>query len=112
MSIVAKPLISSRFAASTDNIEYTVPAATRTIIDKFTATNTDSAAQTVTVNLVANGSSIAPSNIIVSARSIAAGATADLSELQNQILGTSDFISIKAGASNKVVIRASGREIA
>jgi hypothetical protein len=109
--IQAIPLINTQFASASQTTEYTAPAATRTIVDKFTATNIDTGAQTITVNIVPAGQSVGAQNTITKAFSIAAGATAILSEMQNQILASGDFISVIAGTGAKVVIRASGREI-
>ena len=111
MTVTAKTLIQSRYAGVVDTTEYTVPAATTTIIDKFTATNTDASARTVTVNLVAPSGSVSPANVITSAFSIAAGASVDLPEIKNHVLETGAFISVVASVATKVVIRASGREV-
>lgn len=111
MSITAKCLIEAKYASDVDTTEYTAPASTRTIIDKFTATNTDGSSRTITVNLVASGGSPDPSNIITSALSIAAGASVDLPEMGYQILNAGDFISAIASVASKVVIRVSGREV-
>lgn len=111
MSVTAKPLIQAKYAGNSLTTEYTAPASTRTIIDKFTATNTDSGSETVSVHIVPNGGSASASNIITSALSIAAGASVDLPELKNHILATGDFISVVASVPSKMVIRASGREV-
>ena len=110
MSVNARCLISAKYASNSDNTEYTAPGSTYTIIDKFTATNTDSSARTVSVNLIPSAGTVGASNLIISAFSIAAGATKDFSELQNQILNTGEAISVVASVASKVVIRASGRE--
>lgn len=111
MTVTAKCLVESAFAASSAATVYTVPGSTKAIIDKFTATNTDGSTRTVTIYLVPSGGSAGTSNQIIQARSISAGATSDITELQNQILNTGDFISVLASAGSLVVIRASGREI-
>lgn len=112
MTVTAKALIQAKYAANADTTEYTAPASTKTIIDKFTATNTDAAAVTISVNLVASGGAAGASNLIVKTKSIAAGETyAFDSELKNQILNTGDFISVIASVASKMVIRMSGREI-
>jgi hypothetical protein len=112
LSVTAKPLINSKYASNSLTTEYTAPASTRTIIDKFTATNTDSGAQTISVHIVPSGGSAGASNSITSALSIAAGASVNLPEQANQILAAGDFISVVASVASKVVIRASGREVA
>lgn len=111
MSVLAKPLINSKYASNPAATEYTTPDKTRTIIDKFTATNTDSGALTLTVHIVSSGGSASSANMILKAVSIAAGATRDCTELQNQILKEGDFVSVLASTGDKIVIRASGREI-
>lgn len=111
MSVAVKKLISAKYASNSQTTEYTVPVSTKTIIDKFTATNTDSSVRTVSVNLVASGDSASGSNLVTSALSIAAGASVDLPEMKNHVLHAGDFISAIASVSNKVVIRASGREV-
>ena len=88
-----------------------MPAATKAIIDKFTATNNDASPRTVTVNLVASGGSPGASNRITSALSIPAGASVDLPEMKNHVLETGAFISVVASVATMVVIRASGREV-
>lgn len=111
MTVTAKALINAKYASSGGTVEYTAPLNTRTIIDKFTATNTDGSARTITVNVVPSGSAAGGSNTLTSAFSIAAGAAVELTELKNHILSTGDFLSVFASIASKVVIRASGREI-
>jgi hypothetical protein len=111
MSIIAKKLIASHYASVAATTEYTCPASTNTIIDKFTATNTDVGAQMITVYLVPSGGTAGASNTIISALPLSAGQTKDFSELQNHILNAGDFISVFVSVASKIVIRASGREI-
>lgn len=111
MTVTAKTLINAKYAGNSLTTEYTTPANTRTIIDKLTATNTDSGAQTVDIHLVPTGNSATAANKIIQEVSIASKATRDFTELQNQILSAGDFISIVASVASKVVIRGSGREV-
>jgi hypothetical protein len=112
MSLVtAKALIDAQYANTSATTQYTAPAATRAIIDKFTVTNTDASARTITVNIVPNGQSATGSNTITSALSVAAGASVELAELKNHILSAGDAVSVLASVASKVVIRMSGREI-
>jgi hypothetical protein len=111
MSVTAKTLIESKFASNSSVTEYTAPASTRTIVDKFTATNTDSGAVTITIYLVPSGDSFEDSNMVVKTKSVAAAATADVTELKNHVLNTGDLIVVVASVNNKMVIRASGREV-
>lgn len=43
MTVTAKPLIGAKQAEAAQTAQYTAPAGVRTIIDKFTATNTSGA---------------------------------------------------------------------
>ena len=111
MTVTVKALINAKYAANALTTEYTVPSSTKTIVDKFTATNTDSGAQTISVHLVPSGGSADATNRITSLLSIAADASVELPEIKNQVLMTGDFISVVASVTGKVVIRASGREV-
>jgi hypothetical protein len=111
MSVTAKVLIQSKYAANTNTTEYTAPALTRTIIDKFTATNNDASARTISIYIVPSAGSADGSNRIIKDLSIAAGVTADISEMQNQILATGDFVVCAASVTSQVTIRMSGREV-
>lgn len=111
MSVQAQVLIQAQYASITANLEYTCPAGKRAIIDKFTATNQDAGAIALTIYIVPNGQSATDSNKIIKAVSIAAGATLNISEMQNQILATGDAISVFCTVADKLTIRASGREI-
>ncbi len=111
MTVTAKTLINAKYASNADTTEYTAPASTKAIIDKFTATNTDSSARTLSVNLIPSSGSVGGSNLVTSVLSIAAGVSIDLPEMKNHVLMTGDKISCVASVASKVVIRASGREV-
>lgn len=111
MAVTAKVLINSKNAASSATTEYTTPVGTRTIVDSFTATNTDASARTLSVYLVPSGGSAGASNLIIKELSIAAGETKEVTSLQKQILAAGDVISVLASVASVVVIRASGREV-
>ena len=83
----------------------------RTIIDKFTATNTSAANATISVNIIQSGGSAGNSNLIVDAREIAPGETYTMPELVGQVLDPSAFLSTIASSATAITIRASGREI-
>lgn len=111
MTVTAKCLLEAKFASDSATTEYTAPLNTKAIIDKFTATNTDSGAVTITIYIVPSGGSASDSNMIVKTKSISAAETFDFSVLQNQILNTGDFIRVVASVASKMVIRISGREV-
>lgn len=110
MSVTAKNLISSQFVPGSATTFYTAPLNTRTIIDKFIACNTDGSTQTLTVNIVPSGGSVAASNTNIDAFSILTTVTKDFTELQNVILNAGDFISATASSGSKITVNVSGRE--
>lgn len=110
MSVTAKVLINAKQAAGSVTTEYTAPSSTRTIIDKFTATNTTGGAVTLTIHIVPSGGSVDATNKILDAYSIAANTFLDLSQMQNHVLAAGDIIAVGASAATSITIRASGRE--
>lgn len=108
MTVTAKCLLESKYAEITQTTQYTAPAGTRTIVDKFTAYSP--AGGTLAVNLVASGTTASGSNLKVS-KTLAAGEAYTFPELVGHILNAGDFISSLSGGASTVVIRISGREI-
>ena len=111
MTVVSKCLIETAAASNAQTTYYTAPALTRTIIDKVTATNTTAGAVTFSLNLVPSGGAAAAGNLVISAQSIAAGASYLCPEAAGHTLNPGDFISTIAGAAASITIRASGREV-
>jgi phage tail tape-measure protein len=111
MTVSAKTLIEPVQAAAANTTQYTAPAATRTIIDKFTGTNTTAAVATLTVNLVASGGGASATNTIVSAKPLAPGECYTFPEIVGHVLNPGDFISTLAGTAAAISVRASGREV-
>ncbi len=96
-----------------DATVYTVPAATKVIIDQFSYGNNDASAHTLNVNIIPNGGSVGAGNLVVNAEPVVAAGTTgsnnSLIAMKNQILETGDSISVKADSASKIVIRISGR---
>jgi hypothetical protein len=109
MSVVAKGLISAKYASDSSATEFEVATGKRVIIDKFTANNSDSEARVLSVYIVPPAGSPAGSNLVFT-KDLAVGTT-DLTELQNQILNAGETVVVDAEVPNKIVIRMSGREI-
>lgn len=109
MTVTAKPLITAKYASSSENTEYTATGV-RAIIDKFTGYNESAGALTLTVKLVPNGGSAGASNVIV-VRSLAAGETYTFPEVVGHVLESGGLISVLASAATDIVIRCSGREV-
>lgn len=108
--VTAKPLFEALQAAAADTVQYTTPGATKTIVDKFTGTNTTGAAATITVFITVAAVGAA-ANTIVSAKSIAPGECYTFPELVGHVLTAGDLIRTSSGTANAITIRASGREI-
>lgn len=111
MSVTAKCLINAKYASNSNTTEYTAGGGIHTIIDKFTAYNSDASARTISIYLVPAGGSAGSDNLLISVQSINAGAWWDSTELKLQVLNPGDFIVIVASVASKVSIRLSGREI-
>lgn len=111
MTVTAKALIPGKYAATTVTAEYTVPGSTKTIIDKFTALNSDGSAATVSIYIVPSGQAASNSNRIINAKSIGSLATYDFTELKNHVMSAGEAIHVIAGTATAVSIRASGREV-
>lgn len=110
MAVNVKALIPSKQAENTQITQYTAVNC-KTIIDKFTATNTSAGNVTISVNLVTSGGSAGASNLIVDSRAIAPDEAYTFPELVGQVLEPGSFVSTIASAATSLTIRASGREI-
>ena len=110
MTVTVKNIIPRKQAENSQTTQYTATGC-KTIIDKFTVTNTTAGSVAFSVNLVASGGSASDSNLIIDTKYIAAGECYTCPELVGQTLEPSGFISTLAGASASLTISASGREI-
>lgn len=111
MAVTAKALFQPLQAQNAETSQYVTPAGTRTIIDKFTGTNTTGAVATLTVKLVPSGGAAGVGNTIVSAKTLAAGEAYTFPEVVGHVLNPGDFISTLAGTAAAITIRSSGREV-
>jgi hypothetical protein len=109
MTVTVKVLIPAKQAEGIQTTQYTATNC-KTIIDKFTATNTTAGNVTISVNLVTSGAPLV-TNLIVDTRSLAPDETYTFPELVGQVLEPNGFISTIASAATSLTIRASGREI-
>jgi len=110
MAVTILNIIPRKQAEATQTGQYT-SSGVKTIIDKFTVTNTSGSAATFSVNLVASGGSAGWSNLVLNAQSVAAGACYLCPELVGQTLEAGGFISTLAGTASALTISASGRQI-
>ena len=110
MSVTVKNIIPRKQAENTQTTQYTATNC-KTIIDKFTVTNTTASNVVFSVNLVASGGSASASNLVLQTRTIVPAETYLCPELVGQTLESGGFISTLAGAATSLTISASGREI-
>jgi len=110
MAITVLNIIPRKQAENVQTKQYTAVNC-KTIIDKFTATNTSGANVTLSVNLVENGGTEGNSNLVSKIRTITPNETYTFPELIGQVLEGGGFISTLASASTSLTISASGREI-
>lgn len=110
MTTTAKVLIPAKQAENAQTTQYTATNV-RTIIDKFTATNTSGVAVTLSVNLVTSGATAGDSNLIIKTKSLSAGETYTFPEIVGHVLDSGGFISTIASAATSITIRACGREV-
>lgn len=110
MTVTAKNIIPRKYAENAQTTQYTAVNC-RTIIDKFTVSNTTGTTATFAANLVASGGSASGLNNTLPTISIAAYDVYECPELVGQILESAGFISTIAGTASALSISASGREI-
>ena len=89
---------------------YTTPANTITTISACTLTNTTAGAVTATMHLVPSGGTATASNMILSARTIAAGESYNVGPAIGQTLAAGGFLQALAGSATSITLVASGYE--
>ena len=110
MTVTAKNLVPAKTVEAVQTTQYIANGVT-TIIDKFTATNYSGSTATISVNLITATGTASNDNLIVKAKSLAAGETYIFPELVGHILPSGGFISTIAGTASAINMRVSGREI-
>lgn len=111
MSVTAKTLIAAKFAEAAQTKQYTAEGV-RTIIDKFTATNTSATANaTLSVFLVPLAGTAGDANVTVKTKSLQPLEAYTFPEIVGHVLEAGTFISTLAGTATTISIRASGREV-
>ncbi len=111
MTVASKVIIESKSAENALTTQYTFPTGTRTIIDKFTATNYSAGSETISVYLVPSGGSAGDDNITPKAKALAAGETYTFPEIVGHTLESGDFIATDPSTGGAINIRATGRQI-
>lgn len=110
MAVTVKNLIPPKQAEATQTAQYTAVGC-KTIIDKFTVTNTNTTNIVFSTNLIPALGTAGDSNLILKTRTIVPTETYQCPELVGQVLEAGGFISTLASAATSLTITASGREI-
>lgn len=110
MTVTVKNIIPAKTAEAVQTTQYTATNVT-TIIDKFTATNYNSVAATISVNLVSSGGVTGNDNLITKTKTLQPSEVYTFPELVGHVLPASGYISTIAGTAASINIRASGREV-
>jgi hypothetical protein len=110
MAVTVKNIIPPKQAEATQVTQYTAINC-KTIIDKFTVTNTNTSNIVFSANLVPAGGTAGASNLILKTRTIVPTETYQCPELVGQVLEPEGFISTLSSAATSLTITASGREI-
>lgn len=110
MTVTVKNIIPRKQAENVQTSQYTALNC-KTVIDKFTVTNTSAANVLFSVNLVPEAGAAGNGNLVIKNRAIAPNETYTCPELVGQTLEINGFISTLAGAATSLTISASGREI-
>ena len=110
MTVTVRTLIPAKIAEAAQTTQYTASGVT-TIIDKFTATNYNSAAAAISVNLVTGADTAGNQNLVTKTKTLQPGEVYTFPEIVGQVLMPSSFISTIAGTAASINIRASGREV-
>ena len=110
MTVSVKVLVPAKTVENSQTTQYTATGVT-TIIDKFTATNYNTAAATISVNLVTVAGSAGNQNLITKTKTLQPAEVYTFPELVGQVLNPGDFISTIAGTASAINMRVSGREV-
>lgn len=108
MAVTISNIIPAKTAENAQTTQYTSNGV-QTIIDKFTATNYNTAAATISVNLVTAAGAAGNDNLIVKTKTLLPSETYTFPELVGHVLPNGGFISTIAGTASAINIRASGR---
>lgn len=110
MTVTVKVLVPAKTVEAVQTTQYTANGVT-TIIDKFTATNYNTLAATISVNLVTSAGAAGNTNLITKTKTLQPNEVYTFPELVGQVLASGDFISTIAGTASSINMRVSGREI-
>jgi hypothetical protein len=109
--MAVQPFVAAQSAtvAATDTT-YVAAALTKRMIDKCTVFNSDTAARTVTINLVVAAGTAGTTNIVM-VKTLLAGESYQCPEVVGHYLDPNDFLSAKASTASVVNLRVSARQV-
>lgn len=110
MAITVKNIVPSRFLPAAQTTIYRAINC-KTVIDKFTATNTSIDPVVVSVNIVASGKIPEALNTIILNKSLQSYETYSFPDLVGQVLEPNDYISTVCSTEGVLSVTSSGREI-
>ena len=110
MSVTVVNIIPRKLLEGVQTTQYTAVLC-KTIIDKFTLTNTHNAPVTVTISMPATSVPVSIANQVLRNKTIAINETYNCPELVGQTLEPGGFISTIVSVDAVLSISASGREI-
>lgn len=110
MTVTVAVLVPPKQIEASQTTQYTATNV-RAIIDKATVTNTNTAAQTFSVNIVTSGGAAGVSNLVIDTRTVQPDETYLCPELVGHVLAPGGFISTIASNATSLTLRVSGREI-
>jgi hypothetical protein len=84
--VTVKLLFQRKTAEAAQTTQYTAPAGTRTVIDKFTVTNATPVVADLSVNIVPSGGAVSTANVILYERAIGPGETYTCPEMVGQVM--------------------------
>jgi hypothetical protein len=110
MTVTPATLIESKIAVATNTVQYTAGPSTRAVIGNFTATNYDTVARSISVNLIPSGGTVGDSNLIIKAKTLQPGTTYAFPELTGKNIAPGASISTLASNATGITINAGGYE--
>lgn len=109
MSVSVVCLLESKAIEATQTTQYT-STSQKTIIDKCTVKNNDTAVRTIDIGIVKSGGTAGAASSTVF-KSLQAGETYTFPEIVGHILEAGDFISTLGSVANMLIMRISGRAV-
>ena len=109
--IIPQKLVAGSQLTTSAATYYTAGTNVKAVITNMTLTNTTGTARTATVHVVSTGATETASNMIISARVIAAGETYNCPEAIGSVILATGTIRALAEANTAISLQVSGYEV-